>query len=320
MTTEGVEFLIDFAGTVLRVGARECLPDFARFLRNFPAADNEPGATIRLCPGKQNACMAEFRRRELTFVYGQDGAAAALSELDMEIGLLQAVARFVAGLHCLDGGAGANMVLLHGTVVALPSGEGVALLDDGACRGKTTLAVALARCGAALVADEFSFVDTERLVALGGGHWPVHVRADMANILLPDLGIATELHLPPADLGLKSVGFAKLRAILFPRPGTAQSLSALPPARARDSLLSASTDHLRKFCDPSRDRVSVMHGTKPRLDVQEGQLLTGSRFAANRIARAIPCFEAIVADPLATAQSLLNLLEGSNTGAPPTAM
>jgi hypothetical protein len=300
MSDRGHDFSFEIADSCVHVVADRDLPDFARVLERFPTTKAEPTLTVRIDVGEGLRIVASLKARLLTITYSRALSACkplpAQELLLLEITVLQAVSRFLA---LVLRSRLSPWVLMHGTTVRLDSGIGVALLDDGSGLGKTSLGVALCQIGGAMVADEFAFVNVERRIAVGGQAWPVHLRSDVAKVLLTDGVSLSEVHLSPDRIGLLAASSTELNAILFPRVTGTPCCRKLTRSDTLDRLSRASTDHIRKFSTPGADRASALGRETPALDFDCGPLLVDCSSAENlcRGLAPIPSFEVTLGSP-----------------------
>jgi hypothetical protein len=288
------ESLVTIADMSVRVVWHDELADLSRVLTRFPPTVAPPIATINLIAACDVHIAASVASKELTIAYPPD--VDPDRGLLFEIGILQASSRFLA---LLLRSLNSPWTLLHGTTISLNNGVGIALLDDGYSLGKSSLAVALVQLRGKIVADEFAFVDTERLLATGGPAWPVHLRSDVAGVLLPTVFGSREVHVTPDRLGLPASNSTVLGAILFPRVGDHFSCRELPESDTLDRLVCASNDHIRKFCVPGADRVSILGHRTPSVDVVVAPWMNDRTHAVTMHirARAIPFYEVTLGNP-----------------------
>lgn len=254
----------DYAVAVCTASARN--PEIDWFVERCSARSSEvePIYVLQVTDGERAGLLIDFATRVVSLALPPTSDSRALHT--SQIAILQAAARCLTLFtpnRC--------SALLHGSAVRLGDGSAVAVLDGGLGQGKTSLALALAQTGCAVLVDEFCLatVINDAVVVAPTPDLPWHVRPDMAPYLTPH-DPCRRLRFPDNDACLAPGRHLRLAVSLIPDRTLKAGATVAVDAADIDALLGpAVTDHRAKLVDPRLDHVSLF-GSPDQVRVSSG--------------------------------------------------
>lgn len=257
----------DYGVAVCTASARN--PEIDWFIErcSVRSSDFEPTYLLRVTDGDRAELLIDRAAGVVSLALPPTSDSRAMHT--SQIAILQAAARCLT-LFTPD----YRSALLHASAVRFGDGSAVAVLDGGLGQGKTSLALALAQTGCAVLVDEFCFatLSEEVVMVAPTPDLPWHVRPDMAPYLTPD-DPCRRLRFPDNDVDLTSARQVRLAMSLIPDQTLKAGVAIEVDTADLDTLLRpAVTDHRAKLVDPRLDHVSLF-GSPDQVRVSSGRRL-----------------------------------------------
>lgn len=287
----------DYGVAVCTASARN--PEIDWFVErcSVRSSELEPTYVLRVTDGERAELLIDVAAGVVSLALPPTSDSRAMHT--SQIAILQAAARCLTLFT-----PNHRSAMLHGSAVRLGDGSAVAVLDGGLGQGKTSLALALAQTGCAVLVDEFCLatVTDNAVVVAPTPDLPWHVRPDMAPYLTPD-DPCRRLRFPDNDPHLASGRHVQLVVSLIPDQTQKAGVTIAVGAADIDTLLGpALTDHRAKLVDPRLDHVSLF-GSPDQVRVSSGRRLIDDPSARVwpsamvRALREVPTYRVGIGDP-----------------------